>query len=110
VALIGVFLILLGYAHSMLVALPIYFVLGMVSVAIFNTVNTLFQTLAPERLRGRVISMHNWALGGLGFIGAILLGTLAGRTSLPFAIQCGGVIVLATAGYLWLSRSVLEGV
>ena len=110
VAWIGAMLIALGFARTLWVAMPIYFMLGMVSVTIFNTVNTLFQTLAPDRLRGRVISMHNWALGGLGFVGAILLGSFASRFTLPLAIQAGGTVVLLTAGYLYFTRANLEGV
>ena len=110
VALIGIMLISLGFARNLYVAMPIYFLLGMVTVTIFNTVNTLFQTLSPDRLRGRVISMHNWALGGLGFVGAVVLGAFASRFTLPLAIQTGGVVVILTAGYLWITRRSLEGV
>lgn len=110
VGLIGALLIALGFVNSLWSALPIYLLLGICTVTIFNTVNTVFQTLAPDRLRGRVISMHNWALGGLGFIGAILLGNFATSFNLPLAIQCGGAVVLLTAAYLWMSRQTLEGV
>ena len=96
--------------RKLYVAMPIYFLLGMVTVTIFNTVNTLFQTLSPDRLRGRFISMHNWALGGLGFVGAVVLGAFASRFTLPLAIQTGGVVVILTAGYLWITRRSLEGV
>ncbi len=110
VTTIGLLLLALGFAQSFWLALPIYFLLGICTVTIFNTVNTLFQTLAPDRLRGRVISMHNWALGGLGFIGAISLGAFASKYTLPLAIQVGAVVVLMTAGYLWITRRSLDGV
>jgi MFS family permease len=110
VLMIGGMLITLGFADSLLVGLVIYFLLGIFTVTIFNTVNTLFQTLAPERLRGRVISMHNWALGGLGAVGAIMLGAFASRFTLPLAIQMGGVVVVLTGCYLFLTRRALEGV
>lgn len=110
VGMIGALLIALGFVNSLWTALPIYLLLGICTVTIFNTVNTVFQTLAPDRLRGRVISMHNWALGGLGFIGAIILGKFASAFSLPLAIQLGGAVVLVTAAYLWISRQTLEGV
>ena len=54
-----------------------------------------------------LIAVIAWVLG---FIGAILLGWFAGQYGLPLAIQAGGIVVLATSGYLWLTRGTLEGV
>lgn len=110
VFMIGGMLLALGFANSLWFGLATYFLLGMFTVTIFNTVNTLFQTLAPERLRGRVISMHNWALGGLGAVGALILGSFASAYTLPLAIQLGGAVVVLTSIYLFLTRRALEGV
>jgi hypothetical protein len=110
VTLVGIGLVVLAQAESVWLAYPVFAFLGFASVTIFNTCNTLFQTLSPERLRGRVLAMHVWALSGLGPFGVWGFGYLAQRSGLPFALQTGGLIVLAAALYGWLFRKGLQGV
>lgn len=107
---IAVALFLLSRATTIWVAYPALAILGFASVSIFNTCNTLFQTLSPERLRGRVLSMHVWALSGIGPFGVWGFGYLAQKTSLPFALQLGGLFVGLTAVYGWTFRRGLAGV
>jgi MFS family permease len=103
-------LILLGFARSELPALPLLFILGFCVMLQLNATNTLFQILAPEALRGRVLSMHIWALNGLGPIGLLLFGWLAnqqrvadqvykGLPSVSLSIIAQGSIVIL--GALW---------
>jgi MFS family permease len=110
ITLVGLCLVLLAQAESIWLAYPVFAFLGFASVTIFNTCNTLFQTLSPERLRGRVLAMHVWALSGLGPFGVWGFGYLAQQTGLPFALQTGGLIVLLFALYSWSFRKGLEGV
>jgi hypothetical protein len=79
-------------------------------VAQFNVTNTLFQTLSPDRLRGRVLAMHVWALSGLGPFGVYFLSWLAQRTDLPIALMTGGGCVLAGATFGWLYRRGLSDI
>lgn len=106
----GVGLLLLSMARSPWVAYPFFTLLGFASVLLFNTCNTLFQTLAPDRLRGRVLSMHVWALSGIGPFGIFGFGYLAERQGLPFAFQLGGGLVLIAAAYSWVYRKGLSGI
>jgi predicted MFS family arabinose efflux permease len=101
ITLVGICLVVLAQAREIWLAYPMFALLGFASVTIFNTCNTLFQTLSPERLRGRVLAMHVWALSGLGPFGVWGFGFLAQRTGLPFALQVGGLIVLIAALYGW---------
>lgn len=71
---------ILSVVHSPYVVFPLLAVLGMAGVAQFNTTNSLFQLLAPERLRGRVLAMHIWALNGLSPFGILFFGYLANST------------------------------
>ncbi len=66
---------------------------GAAALLQFNTTNTLFQLLSPENLRGRVLSMHFWALVGLAPIGTILFGWLAKATSLQAALVWSGMLM-----------------
>src|SRR5205807_1178424 len=81
----------------------VFALLGFGAIAIFNTCNMLFQTLSPDRLRGRVLSMHIWALSGVGPFGAIAYGYLAQHYGLPAAFLVGGCLVLLASIWAWLS-------
>jgi MFS family permease len=107
---LGFALFALGFAHSELVAFPIFAVLGMCAITHFNVTNTLFQTLAPPRLRGRVLSMHMWALSGLGPFGTLAFGYIAERWGLPVSLRLGGAIIVVGALWAWISREGLQGV
>lgn len=93
-------------------AYPVLALLGAAGVAQFNTTNALFQTLSPDRLRGRVLAMHVWALNGLAPFGVLFFGWLAKttrtRTDLVLsethlALPSNGVVLsLQVAGFFVL--------
>lgn len=106
----GVALALLGFATSPWIAFPLLATVGFCAVAQFNTTNTLFQLLSPERLRGRVLAMHVWALSGLGPLGTLLFAWLANVTDIHIALQVGGGLVVLAAIWGWMQRQALENV
>jgi predicted MFS family arabinose efflux permease len=87
-----------------------YILLAMTGGAIIihlNTTNSLFQTLSPERLRGRVLAMHIWAVNGISPFGVLLFGWLARATrvshvlTLPgrsYSLPSGGVSLVMQIG------------
>jgi hypothetical protein len=77
-------------------------------VTIFNTCNSLFQMIAPERLRGRVVSMHIWALNGVGPIGTLAFGYVAESHGLAFAMQLAGMITVLLSVWAWTNPLRLE--
>jgi MFS family permease len=107
--LLGLSLLVLSIVRNEFLALPVFAVLGMCAITQFNLTNTLFQTLAPPRLRGRVLAMHIWAVNGLGPFGVLASGYIAQAYGLPFALQLGGAAVLAAAIWAWIYRQGLEG-
>lgn len=109
-SLLGVTLIVLSFAGSQWQAFPCFAILGMCAITHFNVTNTLFQTLSPPRLRGRVLAMHIWALSGLGPFGTLAFGFVAKAIGLPIALQIGGGIVCVGAIYAWIFRASLKGV
>ena len=108
VSVMGVSLVLLAFTHSLLIATPILILLGMSGVTIFNTCNSLFQMIAPERLRGRVVSMHIWALNGVGPIGTLAFGYVAESHGLAFAMQLAGMITVLLSVWAWTNPLRLE--
>lgn len=107
-AVLGTGLGLLAWTTSIWVAAPLLAVIGAATIMQFNTTNTLFQLLSPPQLRGRVLSMHIWALSGLAPIGALFFGWLASVSSLRVALMVGSVATLTAATWAFFNRSKIE--
>jgi len=85
--IIRIAMITMGLGLLGLAVLPIpwlcyilFAVLGASAMMQLNTTNALFQLLAPDRLRGRVLAMHIWAINGLSPFGVLFFGWLASTT------------------------------
>lgn len=98
-------LVVLSFADRPALAYPVLFLLGGSTIVQFNTTNTLFQMIAPNKLRGRVLSMHMWAIAGIAPFGTLLFGYIAELTSLALALKIGGVCVGIGAVMAWTFRS-----
>ena len=64
--------------------------------------NTLIQSMVPDRLRGRVMSVYSMTLMGMAPIGSLLAGAAADRIGAPKTVGAGGVICLVAAGIFWM--------
>jgi MFS family permease len=61
------------------------------------TANTLIQTLAPDALRGRVMSVWTLVIMGLMPFGSFQAGLIAERFGAPVAVTAGALICLFVA-------------
>jgi predicted MFS family arabinose efflux permease len=59
------------------------------------TANTLVQTIVPDELRGRVMSVYMLVFQGFFPIGALIAGSVAQRFGIPVGAIFGGSIALA---------------
>ncbi|MBX3115527.1 MAG: MFS transporter [Fimbriimonadaceae bacterium] len=89
----GVSMVALSFTKSIYFAAPALACLGAGAISQFNTTNTLFQLLSPPALRGRVLSMHMWAIAGLAPLGNLAMGSLADGIGLSRTLLFGGTIV-----------------
>ncbi len=80
IAMIAIGLTGLSHTDQPFVAYPLLALAGAGGIVQLNTTNALFQTLAPERLHGRVLAMHIWALSGLSPFGVLMFGQIARAT------------------------------
>ncbi|MBI1876756.1 MAG: MFS transporter [Chloroflexi bacterium] len=71
-------------------------------MVLFNMANTLIQTLVPDELRGRVVSLYTLGFFGLMPLGALLAGWAAELIGEPNTIALSALISLGFAGWLWL--------
>jgi hypothetical protein len=68
----------------------------------------LLQTLAPNEVRGRAVSVYSMILLGLVPCGALVLGAFASISSLSIAFAAGGAIALACTLWAWLVHPALR--
>lgn len=123
--LLALALIGLSFVQTPWMAYCLFLVTGACSIMQFNTTNALFQLIAPEVRRGRVLAMHIWSLNGLSPFGILLFGWIASAShkwphtavhalaglrpatnvgGAALAFLGGGAVMLVGAVGAWLSR------
>ncbi len=70
--------------------------------------NTLIQSMVPDRLRGRVMSLYSMMFMGMAPLGALLGGALAGWIGAPWTVAGGGVISVIGAALFALKLPALR--
>ena len=68
--------------------------------------NTLIQTMVPDQLRGRVMSVYSMMFMGMAPFGALLGGALADRMGAPLTVAIGGIA--SVLGGIWFGRALPE--
>ncbi len=102
--------IVLGSVHTLPAALATLAVLGLSVLSFAGSSNVLLQTLSPDEMRGRAISVFSMIILGLVPAGSLLLGSIASVTGIPASLQGGGVAALAIAIIIWFSNPALRSV
>lgn len=103
-ACFGVSLILFAHSHwlalSMALLLPAAFSLMLLG----GSANTIIQTVAEDRFRGRIISFYTVSFMGMMPWGSLALGWLATHLGVGEAVMLGGSVVIAAAIAAWFAR------
>ncbi len=85
-AIIGV-----AFSRTPWLSMLIMAVIGFSLITQLILTNTLIQTLAPDELRGRILSAYTWALGGFYPLGSLLMGFLGDQIGAPTAAVLSGI-------------------
>ncbi len=102
--------IVLGSVHTFAIALPVLVVIGLAVLSFAGSSNVLLQSLSPEDMRGRSISVFSMIiLGGIP-AGSLLLGSLATITGLETSLILGGSLALIVAVAVWWTNPELRRV
>lgn len=81
---------------------------GFAQVAFTALANTTLQTIAPDHLRGRVMSVYMLFFAGSIPLGNLLVGWLAGLVGAPIGLFICALLSLAIAGAAWAWRKPAE--
>jgi MFS family permease len=63
--------------------------------------NTLIQSMTPDHLRGRVMSVYSMMFMGLAPVGSLTAGAAAARVGAPVTVMAAGVLCAAAASIFW---------
>ena len=75
---------------------------GSAMILVMNLTNSLVQSLVPDSLRGRVMSLYSLTFFGLIPFGALWTGAVAEHLGEPVAVIIGSVISLGFAMVVWV--------
>jgi MFS family permease len=74
------------------------FAVGFSGMILMGAANTLIQSMVPDYLRGRVMSVYSMMYMGIGPFGALFAGFAAERFGAPYTLASGAVLCLVAAG------------
>jgi predicted MFS family arabinose efflux permease len=98
---LGVFVSGFSQSHSYRLSCVFLFFSGMSLIAVFTMISSLVQLLAPEELRGRILSVYNVAFRGGMPLGNLATGFVAGALS-PSTALVGNGVALSLVGIYFL--------
>jgi predicted MFS family arabinose efflux permease len=96
---LGVLMAGFGLSRSLLVSGGLLFLAGAALVAVFAMISSLVQLIAPDEMRGRVMSVYNVAFRGGMPIGSLISGDLITKSSVSVVLAANGVALVVIA--LW---------
>jgi len=91
----GASLILFSISRSFWLAAFALIPVGLSMMTQMGASNTLIQSMTPDELRGRVMSVYSMMFMGMAPIGSLLAGVAADRIGAPLTVALGGAIAIA---------------
>ena len=104
----GVFV--LAFVPALALALPVLFAIGVGTLALLGATNTLIQTLSPEEVRGRALSIYTMIAIGVVPLGALVDGAIAAVIGLRATFALAGAVCTALFLAIWFLRPIVRTV
>jgi MFS family permease len=100
----GVLIIAFAMSRVLWLSELLLFLTGAALMVVFSTVTSLVQLIAPNEMRGRVMSIYMLAFRGGMPLGSLVSGYFATLIGAPLVIAVNGALLIAVAAY-FLVRS-----
>jgi len=100
--------ILFAISHMYVLSLVLIAAVGFSQIAFSATANTTLQTVSPDHLRGRVMSVYMLVFAGTVPLGNLFTGGIAHLFSAPISLLLGGGLSLIAAIVGWILRKPAE--
>jgi len=100
----------LGMVSSFAFAIIDLIIIGLATLAFLGISNILIQTLSPQEVRGRAISVYSMV--ALGFVpgGALIVGSMASLVGLHVAFEFAGGACLGFVLWIWFALPLIRTV
>ena len=108
-AALGVTAAVFAVSRSLPLSYAALFVSGAAMMAVFASVSSLVQLIVTNEMRGRVMSVYNFAFRGGMTMGNLMSGWLVPIFTAPIVVCANGLLLIVLAGYFALfQRRVAE--
>lgn len=91
----GASLVAFAFSRSFWLSAAILVPAGFCMIVQTASSNTLIQSIVPDRLRGRVMSVYSMMFMGMAPFGALVAGALADRVGVAATVIAGGLVCMA---------------
>ncbi|MBV9403609.1 MAG: MFS transporter [Candidatus Eremiobacteraeota bacterium] len=108
--LMGLSVLALGFVRTLWISFPVLALIGLATLAFMGMSNILIQTLSPDAVRGRAVSVYSMI--ALGFVpaGAFVIGGLGSIIGLGHAFVFAGIATALFVSWLAVWRPVIRTV
>jgi MFS family permease len=93
-----------GLSRSLALSAVILFLNGVSMIGVFSMVNSLVQLIVTNQMRGRVMSVYNFAFRGGMPMGNLVTGWLAPMFTAPVVLAGNGLLLIAVAVYFLIAQ------
>lgn len=103
-------LAMMGFAYNRAVPVAVAAMMGLgFGISVCNVgINMMLQSLAPDQLRGRVVSFFTSTRFGLDAVGGLLAGFVAAAVGAPLTLFVAGTVLLCFAAWFFRLRARLN--
>lgn len=101
-ALFAVLLLMFAFNRSLTLSHVLLFCTGATMIVVLSITTSLVQLIAPDHMRGRVMSIYMVAFRGGMPLGALLSGWLASLSSAPNVLIANAILLLGVAAYFFM--------
>ena len=105
----GLSLILFSFSRSLPLSIALLLPAGFCMLIQMASSNTLIQTMVPDELRGRVMSVYSMMFMGMAPFGALSAGAIAHRAGAPLTVALGGAVCILGSTVFGLTWPALRG-
>jgi len=103
--LLGLGISAFALSKSLAVSYLVVLLVGFAMMAVFATVNSLVQLITTDEMRGRVMSVYNFAFRGGMPMGNLMSGWLVPMFGAPMVLGVNGLLLVLLASYFMITRA-----
>jgi MFS family permease len=97
-------IIVLGFAPTLVLTLPVLFLIGVGTMALLGATNTLIQMLSPDEVRGRALAVYTMIAIGVVPAGSLIDGAIAALIGLHEMFALSGALCVVTFLAIWFLK------